>query len=145
MTEPQRSYAANREEVAAKVIDGELIIIRLADGTYYSMDSVGAQLWELLDDQHDLPTIARTIASWYGTPVHQVERDVGKLVEDLLSEGLIVPAAARPRADGAPPPAELLPYEAPQLNIYRDMGNLLALDPPTPGIDDLLFRDAPRG
>jgi hypothetical protein len=44
----------------------------------------------------------------------------------------------------APPPASTLAYEKPRLNIYRDMGNLLALDPPTPGIDDLLFGDGKR-
>ncbi len=34
------------EEVASKVIDGEAIIINLANGVYYSMDKVGALVWE---------------------------------------------------------------------------------------------------
>jgi hypothetical protein len=33
-----------------------------------------------------------------------------------------------------------LPYEAPVLNIYRDMGDLLALDPPTPGLYDIAWK-----
>jgi len=142
MTELQGSYAANQEDVAAKVIDGELIIIRLSDGTYYSMDNVGARVWELLDAQQELPAIVRTIAAWYGVPVEQVAGDVGRLVQEMLAEGLIAPVPPSLARDPAPAPAGLVPYDAPRLNIYRDMGNLLALDPPTPGIDDLLFRDA---
>ena len=34
-----------------------------------------------------------------------------------------------------------LPYEAPTLNIYRDMGDLLALDPPMPGLADMAWKD----
>ena len=35
-----------------------------------------------------------------------------------------------------PPSQDRLVYEPPQLNIYRDMGDLLALDPPVPGLGD---------
>jgi coenzyme PQQ synthesis protein D (PqqD) len=140
-------YAANLEDVAAEVIDGELIIIRLSDGTYYSMDNVGAHVWELLASGHSLPLLVRTIAEWYATPAERVEGDVSTLVRELLSERLIVPAAdgAGSVSADATQPAGPLSYETPRLNIYRDMGNLLALDPPTPGIDELLFRDGKAG
>ena len=32
-------------------------------------------------------------------------------------------------------------YAAPQLNVYRDMGDLLALDPPTPGLELTPWQD----
>lgn len=31
---------------------------------------------------------------------------------------------------------EKVPYEIPKINIYRDLGDLLALDPPVPGLGD---------
>jgi hypothetical protein len=143
MPEPRGPFTPNREEVAAKVIDGELIIIRLSDGTYYSMDNVGSRVWELIEDRLDVPALVETIAAWYGTPAERVERDLATLVQELLAERLIVLATdeTRPGGTGAAPPAAPLAYETPRLNVYRDMGNLLALDPPTPGIDDLLFKD----
>jgi hypothetical protein len=142
MTEPQEAFAPNREDVAAKVIDGELIIIRLSDGTYYSMDNVGSSAWQLIETGHPLPEVIRTLSTWYATPVERVESDVSSLVRELLAERLIVAATAvdLARSAVAPPPGGTAPYEAPRLNVYRDMGNLLALDPPTPGIDDLLFK-----
>jgi hypothetical protein len=144
MPEPRERFAPNREDVAAKVIDGELIIIRLSDGTYYSMDNVGARVWELIERQLDVPAVAAAIAGRYRVPVEQVARDVGTLVQELLAEGLVVdagsdaaPAASADVEPEGDPPA----YESPRLAVYRDMGNLLALDPPTPGIDDLMFGD----
>ena len=35
-------FRPREEEIASKVIDGEAIIINLANGVYYSMDKVGA-------------------------------------------------------------------------------------------------------
>jgi hypothetical protein len=37
------------EEVAAKGIDGEAILINLSNGIYYSLDNVGGLIWELID------------------------------------------------------------------------------------------------
>ncbi len=143
MSEPRERFAPNGADVAAKVIDGELIIIRLSDGTYYSMDNVGARVWELIEQQHDLPTLAATIAGWYGASADQVAHDVGALVQELLAEGLVVASdgAGAGGQPGAAPAGATLVYETPKLNVYRDMGNLLALDPPTPGIDDLMFNE----
>jgi hypothetical protein len=141
MTEPTGPFAVNGEDVAAKVIDGELIVIRLSDGTYYSMDNVGTRVWELIAGHHEAPDVIRTVAEWFGVPVERVRHDVEPLIRELLDEGLVIAAA-----DAAPPPvaamrpADLPPYDAPRLNVYRDMGNLLALDPPTPGIDAMMFK-----
>ena len=135
-------FTPNREEITAKVIDGELIIIRLSDGTYYSMDNIGTRVWELLEGNYDVAALVDVVASAYKVARERVETDVGSLVRDLLAERLVVATngdAAR-QVDPGPPP-ETLAYETPRLNIYRDMGNLLALDPPTPGIDELLFDD----
>jgi hypothetical protein len=144
MREPCGPFQPNSEDVAAKVIDGELIIIRLSDGTYYSMDNVGARAWELMEARLDLPAIGRTLAEWYQVPLDRVKADLAQLVGQLLSEGLIV--SVEPGGDApaiSSPPADAPKYEPPLLHTYRDMGNLLALDPPTPGIDDLFFAGGP--
>src|SRR5574338_684104 len=142
MPELHDAYLPNREDVAAKVIDGELIIIRLSDGTYYSMDNVGACVWELIEAGRPLREVVEDVSARYAAPLERVEADVETLVRELFAEGLIVgaPDGASPAPRAAAPRTASLGYEAPRMNVYRDMGNLLALDPPTPGIDDLLFR-----
>jgi len=124
------------EEVAAKVIDGEAIIINLANGIYYSLDKVGGLIWDMVQSEHSLEEMIMAVTDRYEVSREQVDADVQALVEELLRENLVAvsenggPAAeTRQAAHG-----EKLPYEAPKLNIYRDMGDLLALDPPTPGL-----------
>jgi hypothetical protein len=86
--------------------------------------------------------VAASIAADYAVPMERVFGDLRELTRELLAESLMIPAT--PAGPPAAPTARVAgsaPYQPPRLNIYRDMGNLLALDPPTPGIDDLLLRD----
>jgi hypothetical protein len=140
MPDEARTYALNEAEVVAKVIDGEVIMIRLADGTFYTMDGVGAEVWSLLERRHETVAIGDALANRYAIPADQARADVERLVRELREELLIVPSSAPPSTSAqAGTPTAPGVYEAPRLAIFRDMGNLLALDPPTPGIDDLVF------
>ena len=58
----QTCLQANATEVAAKVLDGEAILINISNGVYHSMDGVGAFLWELIERRHSLEQIASAIA-----------------------------------------------------------------------------------
>lgn len=144
MVERETRFEPHPDDIAAKVIDGELIVIRLSDGSYYATDNVGPHVWALLAAGLAVGDVARTIAAWYDCPAETAAADVTAFVDQLLEEELIVRAARDDAKPAVPsPPAKLDAYETPQLRVYRDMGNLLALDPPTPGIDDLLLQDQP--
>jgi hypothetical protein len=136
-------FLPRSEEVAAKVIDGEAIIINLANGVYYSMDKVGAFVWDLLQAGHTLENVIAAVAGHYDVSRQQAELNVEELVQELVQENLVIssengkPAAAQASTEQP----EKLPYELPKLNIYRDMGDLLALDPPVPGLGDTPWKD----
>jgi hypothetical protein len=126
------------EEVASKVIDGEAIIINLANGVYYSMDKVGALVWDRLQAGHTLDDVITAVTGSYDVPREQAESHVRDLVQELVQENLVVATengAAAP-TERAMEQQEKAPYDIPKLNIYRDMGDLLALDPPVPGLGD---------
>jgi hypothetical protein len=131
------------EEVAAKVIDGEAIIINLANGIYYSMDKVGGLIWDMVQSGHSLEEIIQGVTEHYDVAREKVESDVLELVGEMLRENLVVVSEDGGPADPASqlPPGEKVAYDAPKLNIYRDMGDLLALDPPTPGLGDTPWKD----
>jgi len=127
----------NKEEVAAKVMDGEAILINLSNGVYYSMGKAGAMVWELVEQNYSVEEMIEAVAARYEVSAKQVQTDVEQLVRQLLEEKLVLAAedgAAREK-EQPQPVKQKEPYESPQLNIYRDMGYLLALDPPTPGLD----------
>jgi len=136
MLSGNQCFQVRGEEIAAKVIDGEAIIINLANGIYYSMDRVGGLVWETVQAGHTFDDITKAVRAYYAVSTEQAQRDVEQLVQELLQENLISfsDAAAADVTEKFLGPREQLAYEVPKLNIYRDMGDLLALDPPTPGL-----------
>src|SRR5262245_56336929 len=77
------------EEVAAKVIDGEAIIINLANGIYYSMDKTGGFIWEMILAKHSLEETLTAVMARYEVSGDQAHADLGRLVEELLKENLV--------------------------------------------------------
>ena len=50
-------------DVAAKVIDGEAVIINLASGMYYSLNGSGSAVWELTEKGCTLTEAADALSS----------------------------------------------------------------------------------
>jgi hypothetical protein len=127
----------NVAEVAAKVIDGEAIIMNLSSGLYYSMDNVGAAIWELIARRYSVREVADVIADRYRVDRERAAGDVRRLVQELLDEHLVTVATPdRERVAVLPPPGAPPPYEPPRLQKYTDMADMLALDPPMPNLRD---------
>jgi hypothetical protein len=144
MSEATERYSPNTSEVAAKVIDGEAIIINLTTGVYYSMDEVGGRIWSLLEGRHPVGFVVEEIVAEYDVDAETAGKDVAALIEQLVEEGLIsatdlLPDTSTDRAKG-----ERRPYSRPEVAIYRDMGDLLALDPPVPGLEPIPWEDPAR-
>ena len=136
MSDTNSRFAINEKDVTAKVIDGEAIIINLANGMYYSLDQTGAVAWVLIGAGHSVDEAADALAERFGVETDTVRDDLFRLVGDLLEQNLVVTvdASAAPRAAELDPPTGD-PYETPVLNSYNDMGDVLALDPPLPQVE----------
>ena len=124
-------FEPNTQDVNAEIIDGEAIIINLATGVYYSLENIGAYIWELLAEGHSLEQSVQALVNRYSVSEDDARRDVEELVRQLVEEELISRSEAGPSqsmngAHGLRPGED---YRKPELNIYRDMGDLLALDP----------------
>lgn len=139
---------SNDGECAAKVIDGEAVIINLQNGTYYSLDKAGAAIWEQVADGRTLSDVIETLTSRYEVEADRAQRDVQRLVGELLTERLLFvangdttapPAVAANSAEAVP--ERRLPYDEPVLTTYRDMADLLALDPPMPRLEDVVWSE----
>jgi len=143
----QNRLRPNEAEVAAKVLDGEAIIINLSNGMYYSMDKVGGLLWEMIEGGHSLQEIIGAIVSRYDVSDKQAQADVERLAGELKQENLVILSdlAPAPWGNEKTQPQERKPYEPPRLNIYRDMGDLLALDPPMPTLQEIPWKEPTEG
>ena len=141
MLSPETRYTLNQLEAAASVMDGEAIMMNLTQGVYYSTDGAGARIWELAAAGYTAPEIADALCTEYAVSPEQARPDVNHLLDQFVQEKLLY---AVQRA--SPPPLlhvglDPAAYHSPTLEIYREMGHLLALDPPMPGIENISWDD----
>jgi hypothetical protein len=123
----------NAPQVIHESIDGEVIIINLASGNYYSTKGSGAEAWGVVQQSpgltsHDLVT---ALAVHFGVPASDMETAVAAFVGELRAEGLVVDAADAPVVAVAPVAAEGVTqtFAPPLLEKYTDMQDLVLLDP----------------
>jgi len=122
-----QQYRINDPRVAHETIDGETIIIDFDSGSYYGINGVGVVVWELIARGVPLRDILDAASHRYGAGT--VNDALERFIAELSHEGLIVPV------DHVPGPASVdtsvFPklFEAPLLQKYTDMQDLLLLDP----------------
>jgi hypothetical protein len=125
---PSSTFSVNDRDVIAETVDGEVIIINLNSGAYYSSDGIGGAIWEQLGRKLSAGQIVAALACRFPKET-AIESDILGFVEELQAEQLILEdetaapaeAVASPWFDGA--------YTRPRLHKYTDFEDLLKLDP----------------
>jgi coenzyme PQQ synthesis protein D (PqqD) len=122
----------NSPHVIHETIDGEVIVINLASGNYYSVKGSGADVWEVIESSPgaDKTTIAEALAARFERSSDEIGRDIADFLESLQREELVAPTengAAAPSTNGASSGSKT--FEAPRLEKYTDMQDLVLLDP----------------
>jgi hypothetical protein len=90
------SICAPSEDIVAREIEGELIIIPLAAGIgdmedeLYTLNETGKAIWGRLNGSRSLHQIAAELANEYDAPVEEIERDVLGLLEELARRKIII-------------------------------------------------------
>lgn len=88
------------EDVVAREIEGELIIIPLVAGIgdledeLFTLNETGKAIWDRLDGAADLGAIVSALAAAYDAPATEIERDVLGLVNELLRRRMLVEVTA---------------------------------------------------
>jgi Coenzyme PQQ synthesis protein D (PqqD) len=127
-----RRFKVNSPQTIHQTIEGEVVIINLATGTYYSLRDTGAEIWGLLTSGMSVAEVAQALRERYTVEDGSIEDALDRLTGELVSEGLVVstngdgppPAAAVP-----PAPEARQPFQAPTLERFDDMQDLILLDP----------------
>jgi coenzyme PQQ synthesis protein D (PqqD) len=148
-------FRANSPRVIFENIDGELILVHMEKGAYYTTDEVGASVWELIESRCTFAEIVETLAAQFDAAQDEIEVATTAFLRRLQEEDLI--ACDGPAGDRAPVrrplPIAKRPFRAPDLLAYQDMQDMLALDPihdveatgwpmPRPDDDTLTSRSA---
>lgn len=80
------------QEVLARQVGGETVMLDLAKGAYFGLDPVGARMWQLLAESKTLAEVRDAIVEEYDVSREDAERDLLALVADLMAQGLLVAA-----------------------------------------------------
>jgi hypothetical protein len=87
---------APSEDIVARVIEEELIIVPLVSGIgdmddeLYTMNETGRAIWSRLDGKKSLREIAAELAAEFNTTPGLVEHDVLGLIAELVSRKMVV-------------------------------------------------------
>lgn len=77
--------------VVARPIAEDTVLLDLASGIYFSLNSVGAFIWQEISAGKTPSEVAQTIADTYEVCPTTATADVDSFLRTLLSQGLIAP------------------------------------------------------
>lgn len=75
--------------VIAQEAHDQVVLLRLADGSYYTLDGAGATVWELCDGLKSFDEIVDAVADSYDASREVIRADVRELLDELLDERLL--------------------------------------------------------
>lgn len=111
----------------AQDFDGEIVVLNMANGTYYSVRDLGAVLWRDLAAGHPVEALSELAAGTLGGPQPVLDFAAKATAEGLLRQAANgAPSLGQPQiatavaAGGSP----ALTFE-----VYEDMKSLILLDP----------------
>jgi hypothetical protein len=84
------------EDVVAREIEGEMIIVPLTAGIgdmeddLYTLNETGKIIWQKLDGKMNVKAVVDALLLEYEAPEGEIERDVIGLMQELLSRKMLV-------------------------------------------------------
>ena len=78
------------EKVTFEKVADEAILIDLDTGTYFSLNNIGTEFWELFDGEKTLQELADSVAKKYKVESEMVIADLLELVEKLAKDDLLL-------------------------------------------------------
>ena len=84
-------YIARANEVAARSLDGEMMIMSARDSTLFTLNPVGTIIWQSADGKTTLEEIVENkICAEFEVDPEEALKDVESFVNDLAGHGIIV-------------------------------------------------------
>lgn len=126
-------YRLPGPQIIHETIDGEVVVINLDTGAYYSLDGVGVVLWERVVAGATEAGLIEVILSRYIGDLPTVTGVVRAFLAELVEDGLVaraeVGAVGAAEDEWGAEPAVKPPFVPPILHKYTDMQELISLDP----------------
>jgi hypothetical protein len=77
------------ERVLAQRSVETLILLNPESGQYYTLDEVGARIWDLCDGSRQVTDLVSVIHAEFDAPVAEIRTDLIELLDDLARDKLV--------------------------------------------------------
>ena len=90
---------APSEDIVARSIEGELIIVPLVAGIgdledeLYTLNETGKAIWDRLDGKKKLKEVLAELSTEFEAPAGEIEKDLIGLLEELVRRKILVEVA----------------------------------------------------
>jgi coenzyme PQQ synthesis protein D (PqqD) len=124
---PARRFEINAPTIIGEAVDGEVMVMNLRDGIYYSVTGVAAAIWPALAGGAALDEIAATVAGTTGASLARVAADLDGFVARLGEENIL-----RDATGPSPDRLQIVSpsnYQGFAIERFDDMRAILILDP----------------
>jgi hypothetical protein len=81
------------DDVVAREVGEETMLLDLASGTYFGLDAVGGQFWKLLTHGKSPQEARDELLAEFDVSGEELDRDLQALLDQLAANGLVRPAA----------------------------------------------------
>lgn len=77
-------------DVVWRLVEGEVVLLNVMSGQYYSLDTVGSRVWELIPQEGTaLNAVCAALTAEFDAPLEKIQHDVETLMGHLLKVDLI--------------------------------------------------------
>jgi hypothetical protein len=127
------TFRINSPTIVQETIDGEVVIVNLAQGAYYSLLDTATDIWSAIEQGLPQSAIVSKLLQRYDIQPEAAETAVDNFLQQLLAEEIIVPETNSNPAEETEEvnndSSQKEVFKLPVLSKYTDMEELLALDP----------------
>ena len=82
------SVVATKQQLSSD-LSGESVILNLKSGTYFGLNTVGASIWNLIQQPKTIREIQDALLDEYDVEIEQCHHDLLAILQQLKAEGLI--------------------------------------------------------
>lgn len=86
----QSTVVVSSQQVSGDLLDGEVAILNLPDGVYYSLDEVGGRIWNLIQQPKTVRELTEILLQEYDIDPEICSHELMDLLQDLAEHGLII-------------------------------------------------------
>lgn len=78
------------EHVIAQRSGSDVVLFHMESGEYYSLNELGAMIWELMDGRRPIGEVADVLETEYDAPRELILEDCRELIASLMKNDLLL-------------------------------------------------------